>query len=363
MSGTDVAPASSRPPRNEPAGSRRYLERQQWRQLAWITAVALAIFVGFRLLPTGTNLSHMDFRVDPKSGNTIEFCDPLNPQFIPVVTARSPVTMTLATDRPAMSGRAVHATVKLMTGSGKPLAPEDLLVTHTRRLHLLIIDPSLRDYQHVHPEPTRQPGVWAFAFTPRAAGTYRVFADFTPAATARGLYASTELPVAMGAGEVPAKGGVVLTNSRGTTSGSSTARTEAGPPRMTPPSVPAVSSEPAAAANRPDYAFSLTTAQPPPCAGKPIDLRFTVTRKDGGPLQLERVMDALAHLVAFDRALTGFAHLHPVAMDLSRPANGPQQALDFKLTIPRAGDYVVWAQVNAAGEDVFVPFELKVEEP
>ena len=47
-----------------------------WTQFALITITAVAIFIGFRLLPTGTNLSHMDFRVDPKAGNVIEFCDP-----------------------------------------------------------------------------------------------------------------------------------------------------------------------------------------------------------------------------------------------------------------------------------------------
>ena len=75
------------------------------RQLAWITAGAIAIFVSLRLLPTGTNLSHMDFRVDPRAGNAIEFCDPLNPQFIPVVAAKSPVTMALTTASPVEAGR------------------------------------------------------------------------------------------------------------------------------------------------------------------------------------------------------------------------------------------------------------------
>ena len=147
------------------------LGRSELRQLAGITAGAIAIFIALQLIPTGTNLSHMDFRVDAKGASSIEFCDPLNPQFIPVVAVRSPVTMTLATAEPAVAGREVRAALRLRTGSGKPVAPEDLLVTHTRRLHLLLIDPSLTDYQHVHPGPTRTPGEWAFAFTPRRTGT------------------------------------------------------------------------------------------------------------------------------------------------------------------------------------------------
>ena len=59
-----------------------------WRGVAAITAAALALYIGFRLLPTGTNLHHMDFQVS--GANALEMCDPTNPQFIPVVAARSP---------------------------------------------------------------------------------------------------------------------------------------------------------------------------------------------------------------------------------------------------------------------------------
>ena len=290
------------------------------RQFALITLGALAVFVALRLLPTGTNLSHMDFRVDPRGGNAIEFCDPLNPQFIPVVAARSPVTMALATVTPAVAGHEASVNVSLKTSSGKPVAVEDLLVTHTRRLHLLIVDPSLADYQHVHPEPTRTSGEWTFAFTPRRSGTYRVFADFTPAATARGLYASVDLTV----------------------------RADADPK-----TVPTENA-------RTGFAFSLETAPRPARAGQPIELRFAISRADGGAVPLEPVMGAFAHLVAFDETRSGFAHLHPVEADLLEKPDATNPVLNFKLTIPRAGRYVIWAQVNLGGREEFVPFELAV---
>jgi hypothetical protein len=294
------------------------------RQFVLITIGAIAIFIGLRLLPTGTNLSHMDFRVDPKEGNVIEFCDPLNPQFIPVVAARSPVTMAIASGEPAVAGREVHATITLKTGSGKPVAPEDLLVTHTRPLHLLIVDPTLVDYQHVHPEPTGTPGEWSFAFTPRATGSYRVFGDFTPVATGRGLYASVDLEV----GAVPGQ----------------------------------KAATPVATAGRGGVAFTLTTAQQPVRAGQPIDLRFAMERADGGEVSLEPVMGAFAHLVAFDETRSGFAHLHPGETDLMQPPDAKHPVLNFKLTIPRGGRYVVWAQVNLGGTETFVPFDLAVME-
>ncbi len=292
------------------------------RQFAWITAGAIAVFVALRLLPTGTNLSHMDFRVDPRAGNAIEFCDPLNPQFIPVVAAKSPVLMVLTTAFPSAAGRATRATLTLKTAGGKAIAAADLLETHTRRLHLLIVDPTLQDYQHVHPEPTGEAGAWSFAFTPHRSGTYRVFGDFTPAATARGLYASVDLEVAAATGPTP------------------------GPIEN----------------GRTGFGFTLTPAALPARAGQPVELRFSVVRSDGGSVGLEPVMGAYAHLVAFDATRSGFAHLHPVEADLLKKPDANNPALSFKLTIPRAGHYAIWAQVNLGGSEVFVPFALEVVE-
>src|ERR1043165_5558835 len=124
------------------------LTKPELRQVALITVGAAAVFQFLRFLPTGTNLNHMDFRVNAK--NSIDFCDPLNPQFIPVVAAASPVTLTLVSETPVQSDREALFTLRLRTASGKPIAPEDLIVAHTRLLHLLIVDPTLTDYQHVH---------------------------------------------------------------------------------------------------------------------------------------------------------------------------------------------------------------------
>src|SRR4051812_22501099 len=79
------------------------LDRRQLRQFAFISVSAIAVFLVLRFLPTGTNLNHMDFRVN--ATNSIDFCDPLNPQFIPVVAVASPVTMTLRSDGGLQSGR------------------------------------------------------------------------------------------------------------------------------------------------------------------------------------------------------------------------------------------------------------------
>ena len=291
------------------------------RQVLIITAVALALFLGVRLLPTGTNLNHMDFRVEGKGA--LEFCDPANPQFIPVVAARSPVVASLTADREPARDQPVQFTLRLATASGKPVAPEDLIVAHTRKLHLLIVDPTLNDYQHVHPEPGRRPGDWVFALTPNRSGLYRVFADFTPAATQRGLYTSADFTV--------------------------------------PGAVARVVREASTTAQAMGFNFELVL---PPVfrAGQPVDLKFRIQTqgRDKMPVPLQPVMGAFAHLVAFDEARSGFAHLHPNETDLAKPPDSLRPELTFKVTIPEPGRYVIWAQVNLGGSEIFVPFWVDV---
>jgi hypothetical protein len=298
--------------------------RVNWRQIALITGGAAAVFVALRLLPTGTNLSHMDFRVEGRS--QLEFCDPANPQFVPVVAVRSPVVMTLRPDGAPAAGCAVACRLTLRTVGGKAIGPADLRVSHTRRLHLLVVDPTLTDYQHLHPEPAAEAGVWRFAFTPRFGGVYRVFADFTPAATGRSLYATADVAIGGTAAEANA------------TSQTPNWQSEAGGCR-----------------------FELVPSAPSVRAGAPVDLRLVIARPDGAAVALEPVMGAFAHLVAFDEARSGFAHLHPVDPGLDRPPDTIRPELRFRLTIPQPGRYVVWAQVNAAGREVFVPFRFDVQ--
>lgn len=297
------------------------LTRAQLRAAGVITAVALALYLIVRSLPVGTNLNHMDFRVEERGA--IEFCDPNSPQFIPVVTAKSPVELALRSEAPPSVGRPARFVLTMRTANGKPIGPADLLVAHTRKLHLMVVDPTLNDYQHLHPEPGQRPGDWIFELTPQRSGTYRVFADFTPAATARGLYASVDF-------EVP---GEVARVSRST----NTTWQGAG------------------------FNFEL---EPPAYfkAGVPAVLRFRIQHPgvEKRPVPLEPVMDAFAHLVAFDAERTGFAHLHPDQTDLNRRPDLVRPELTFQVLVPQPGRFVIWAQVQLDGREVFAPFWVDV---
>lgn len=291
----------------------------QRRSLGLITVAALGLYLGVRLLPTGSNLNHMDFRVTEKGA--IEFCDPANPQFIPVVAVKSPVALALRAEGLLAPNQPQRFTLVMTTASGKPIGPADLVVAHTKKLHLLVIDPTMNDYQHLHPEPGRKDGEWVFELTPARTGRYLVFADFTPAATGRGLYASAEFTVP---GAVPR----VIRQTNWDYS--------AGPYRF------ALS--------------SLLTLR----AGIPNGLKLAVARPDGRPVPLAPVMGAFAHLVMFDEERTGFAHLHPDQADLAQPPDPVKPELTFKVTVPRAGRYVVWSQLLVEGREMFVPFWVDV---
>ena len=297
------------------------LSSAQKRSIGLITGAALVLFVAVRLLPVGSSVNHMDFRMEGKGA--IEFCDPANPQFIPVVAVRSPVVITLAAKEPPAKDQPADFTLTLRTAGGKPIGPADLLVAHTEKLHLLIVDPTLSDYQHVHPTPGRKNGEWKFSLTPLRAGAYRVFADFTPIATQRGLYASADFSV--------------------------------------PGTVPTVFQQTNTTARERGLLFTLEMPELLR-AGQPIDLRFRIESqgKVKEPVPLQPVMGAFAHLVAFDEARSGFAHLHPAETDLAKPPDAVRPELNFKITIPQSGRYVIWAQVNLGGEDEFVPFWVEV---
>jgi hypothetical protein len=211
----------------------------------------------------------------------------------------------------------------MRTAGGKPIGPADLLVSHTQKLHLLIVDPTLTDYQHIHPEPGRRAGEWKFALTPRRPGAYRVFADFTPVATARGLYAAADFTVP---GEVATVIQTVNTTAQ---------------------------------ANNLNFELVLPGRFR---AGVSADLilRIQSAGTEKEPVPLEPVMGAFAHVVAFDEQRSGFAHLHPQQVDLSQPPDPVRPELKFKVLIPQAGRYVIWAQVKLSGDEIFVPFWVDV---
>jgi hypothetical protein len=52
--------------------------------------------------------------------------------------------------------------------------------------------------------------------------------------------------------------------------------------------------------------------------------------------------------------------VHPQQTDLSRKPDAMKPVLTFKLMIPNAGRFVIWAEVNLGGRLEFAPFWFEV---
>ncbi|MDB5321912.1 MAG: hypothetical protein JWN40_3543 [Phycisphaerales bacterium] len=103
--------------------------------------------------------------------------------------------LTAKPDEPLQVGRKATITMTLTKNDGTPVTRDTLLLMHTQKIHLLIIDASLSDYHHEHPTPTAaKPGEYVFAFTPARPGPYRIFADVVPAESSVQEYVIADLP-------------------------------------------------------------------------------------------------------------------------------------------------------------------------
>ena len=88
------------------------------------------------------------------------------------------VTLQLPDAPTPVAGAPLSLTLQLQTSDGKPLGPDRLATVHTQKFHLLVIDPTLTEYNHLHPTPDLlHPGIWHADFTPRTSGAYRLWAD------------------------------------------------------------------------------------------------------------------------------------------------------------------------------------------
>lgn len=376
-------------------GSRRAI-----RQTFWITVGALVLYLGVRSLPMGRgDLHYTDFAAGSSGG--LEFCAPGGPQFVPVDRVASPVTMDVRAvgGSPLAAGSGGSLVVRLTTPSGKPVTEDDLLVVHTRKLHLLAVDPALLDYQHLHPIATATPGEYQVDFAPARTGEYRFFADFTPRATGRALYAGARVRVTEGGARPPAEPhatsaeatahprfldqpeSILLPAAQVAGAGLS----PGSPPIVhdnTPPDASGTLATEKAAAidDRPldasrssaagqaaaidetltsvvdGYRFALSLTPAVFRINETAELGLDVRSPDGTPAQLDEIMGARAHVVAFDLGRTGFAHLHPLGDAANVP--GADAPLRFELNLPDPGVYRLWAQVKIGGREYFAPFTL-----
>ena len=303
---------------------------------AWLSIAALsAVFVGayffLRALPdVECGLLHYIEIVN--ADGEIELCATNHAGFLDLSRLEYPIKAKLSSVSAIAQGESLRVRLDLKTSGGMPIAPHELAVTHTEKMHVMVIDPSLEDYRHVHPEAVGLDGQYFFDFTPALAGTYKVFTEIVPLRSRRQAIALSEL-------EVP---------------GQSTA------PKFERSMVSLVDG----------VLFELLKVPDILETGRDYRLQLHVTDPTGNAIALESVMGAKGHMVAFDSVGTGFAHMHPVGSVASVRTAGlsgdgaidsSDSDLSFMFNVPNPGWYRLFAQIQVKGEAVFGRFDLKVE--
>lgn len=289
-------------------------------QILTITGGCVLAYVGMRSIPVEP-CEFLHYGEFVNADGVIEGCGYEETEFFDMQALRFPILVDLTPQSTPRRGEPVTFDLTLTTTSGRPVDYHDIAVTHTERLHALIVDASLEDYQHIHPQPGGPRGHYTFTMTPQSAGDYRVYFDFIPLTNSRRTLLHSQFDVE-------------------------------GEPETTRPQTDI----------RQDWngwTFKLDFKNGDPRVNEDFDFELQVVDNGAPKPRFEPVMGSFAHLVAFDADGRGFAHLHPL-----NPFLDEQDPMDpdlrFSMRLDQPGHYRIWAQIKIEGEEIFLPFDLNL---
>jgi hypothetical protein len=231
---------------------------------------------------------------------------------------------TIRTDTRLTVGQPVTAKLRLLRPDDEGVLLSDLIETHTKKIHLLIIDHSLTDYHHEHPQPTEVPGEYVFTFTPQKPGPYRVWADLRPYPLGLQEYVIADIP----ADTAPRPATNQTLSTQSTVDGLN---------------------------------YELFLDQPTIHVAKPVRARLRITTREGKPFTaLEPIMATFAHIVGFNEDFHTVLHIHPNGAPVldANARGGPE--LEFQIYALQPGFVRLFAQVQVGGQSHFAPFGIEV---
>ncbi len=205
--------------------------------------------------------------------------------------------------------------------TGKYLTENDLKTAHTKKLHLLVIDPSLTEYYHLHPTVIKD-GEWAVDFIPISAGTYRIWADVTRRDTGKQEYVVTDIG--------------------------------------TPDKERKINKLISLSSNSGEYKFDLILDGALK-AGEATMAKIIVNKNDVPFSELEPVMGAFAHVVGFSEDYKTIMHIHPMGKEPENANDRGGPLLEFHIEPQKPGFVKIFAQFRIDGKDIFVPFGVMVK--
>ncbi|MDN3445684.1 heavy-metal-associated domain-containing protein [Microbacterium sp. APC 3901] len=211
-----------------------------------------------------------------------------------------------AVSAPASPGEPGELAFRIEDVAGTPVT--DYTTAHEKELHLIVVRSDGSQFRHVHPALDEATGTWSLPWEWTEAGTYRVFADFTPAGADAASLTLTRTVQVAGA--------------------------------FAP-----VAPEPTRVAQVGGYTVSVDGDLE---AGAVGDLTFTVTR-DGRPVtSLEPYLGAFGHLVALRDGDLAYLHVHAAGDEpAAEETSGPEIA--FAAEAPTAGRYLLYLDFQVDG--------------
>ncbi|WP_222130241.1 heavy-metal-associated domain-containing protein [Nocardioides deserti] len=231
---------------------------------------------------------------------------------VPGVTSAQGDYLLAPVTAPGRGAEAGTLSFQVLDGTGDPVT--EYATQHDKDLHLIVVRTDGAQFRHVHPRMASD-GTWSLPWEWAAAGTYRIYADFVPAA-GEGATITLTRTVEV-AGELE----------------------------------PVVAS-PSATATVKGYTVTLGGEL---TAGQATDLTLTVT-KDGEPVtSLEPYLGAFGHLVALREGDLAYLHVHPEG---DEPTDGELSGPDvgFMAEAPTPGRYFLYFDFQIDGEVLSAPF-------
>jgi hypothetical protein len=196
----------------------------------------------------------------------------------------------------------------------KSVEDSDLEESHTKKLHLVVYDSSLNEFNHVH--PTFDGQVWKSELNLTTNGSYFVWAQGVLLEGAE-FSAAYRVNVVGGKPELPV---MVLGNIRNAALGNTV----------------------------------IDLSKQKIRAGKMATLTYTISRNDGTQPDVTQYLGANAHVIAVSPDGADLIHAHP--MDGNNSNTGM-----IHVSFPTAGDFRIWVQVIDAGILKTVPLSVTVQ--
>lgn len=200
------------------------------------------------------------------------------------------------------------------TETNKLVSDSDLSIAHEKKLHLVIYDSSLNEFQHIHPEFNGNS--WSVSAQFLVNGEYWVWAQGELAADGTEFSTSSKLSVS---------GGVIAW--------------------PTPPALSDMRSGQSGVSK-------INLSSNKVTAGKMAMLDLIMTRTDGSNPQLSPYMGAFAHVIATPDDGDSLIHVHPVSTGQSKGM--------LHAAFPSAGLYRLWIQFIDDGNLKVIPVSIKV---